>query len=224
MHGFELGYELELGHGSKYTTLASNMFKTVLGVSRQCPVLKCSRTVFICTCSKREFSCIFKGYWSRIFADFRQFRDFQQFWSSFWTLPGRAMISNAFIFLHFLWIRAIFMSKSMKFRCLVQSVTGTWPKAFRTWKFVLFAKCYLDVVKTRFFMHFQRILIDCTFLCCFCVVSMQISRFSRKSTISNDVRGLQKRIFRKIRCFWSVTHFRDTCSAVFRHFWCTKNV
>ena len=31
------------------------------------------------TCSKREFSCIFKGYGSRIFEDFRQFRDFQQF-------------------------------------------------------------------------------------------------------------------------------------------------
>ena len=32
VHGFELGYELELGHGSEYTTLASKKFRTVLGV------------------------------------------------------------------------------------------------------------------------------------------------------------------------------------------------
>ena len=70
------------------------------------------------------------------------------------------MISNAFIFLHFLWIRAIFGSNSMKFRRFVQSVTGTWPKAFRTRKSILFAKCYRDVVKTRIFMHFQRVLIE----------------------------------------------------------------
>ena len=48
----------------------------------------------------------------------------------------------------------------MKFRRLIQSVTETWPKAFRTRKSILFAKCYPDVVKTRIFMHFQRILIE----------------------------------------------------------------
>ena len=42
----------------------------------------------------------------------------------------------------------------------MQSVTGTWPKAFRTRKSILFAKCYRDVVKTRILMHFQKILIE----------------------------------------------------------------
>ena len=54
----------------------------------------------------------------------------------------------------------IFKSKSMNFRRLVQSVTGTWPKAFRTRKSIPFAKCYRDVVKTRIFMHFQRVVIE----------------------------------------------------------------
>ena len=85
---------------------------------------------------------------------------FQRFLNIVLNFPSRAMLSNAFIFLHFLWIRAIFGSKSMKFRCLVQSVTGTWPKAFRTRKFILSAKRYRHVVKTRIFMHFQRVLIE----------------------------------------------------------------
>ena len=94
---------------------------------------------------------------SRILVDFAFFNTF---WTSFWTLPSSAMLSSVFIFLHFLWIRAIFWSKSMNFRRLVQSVTGTWPKAFRTRKSIVFAKCYRDVVKTRIFMHFQRVLIE----------------------------------------------------------------
>ena len=70
VHGFELGYELELGHGSKYTILAFNMFKTVLGVFSTVPSVKV--------------------------LDYN---------ISLHTLPGRAMLSNTSIFLHFLWIR-----------------------------------------------------------------------------------------------------------------------
>ena len=77
-----------------------------------------------------------------------------------YKIPGNDWLRNAFILLHFAWIRTIFGSKSTKFRRLVQSVTGTWPKALRTWKSMFLAKCYLDVVKTVFFVDFCRVLIE----------------------------------------------------------------
>ena len=94
---------------------------------------------------------------SRILVDFAIFN---HFWTSFWSLQDNESLESAFIFLHFPWIRAIFGQKSMKFLYLVQSVTLSWSKAFRTWKSALFAKCYPDVVKTRIFVHFQRVLIE----------------------------------------------------------------
>ena len=77
---------------------------------------------------------------SRIFVDFAFFNSF---WAAFWTLPGSEWLPNAFIFLHFLWIRAIFGSKSMKFRRLVQSVTRTSSELS-----ALAAKRYLDVTRS----------------------------------------------------------------------------
>ena len=60
----------------------------------------------------------------------------------------------------FAWIRSIFGSKSTKFRRLVQSVTWTWPEALRTWKSWNFAKCYVVMFKTWFFMQFLRLPIE----------------------------------------------------------------
>ena len=57
-------------------------------------------------------------------------------------------------------IRAIFGSKSTKFRRLGQSVTGTWPKAIRAWKSHYFGKYHRDVLETRFFDDFCRVLIE----------------------------------------------------------------
>ena len=58
VHGFELGYELELGHGSKYTTLASNMFKTVLGVFSTVPSVKVLSYNVYLQKSRSAFKCI----------------------------------------------------------------------------------------------------------------------------------------------------------------------
>ena len=63
-------------------------------------------------------------------------------------------------FLDFIWIRTIFVWKSMKVRCLVQSVVWTWSEAPRTWKSRFFATCNLDVVKTWFFIDFCRLPIE----------------------------------------------------------------
>ena len=52
----------------------------------------------------------------------------------------------------------------------------------------------------------------------FGIFSLQILRFYWKSTILSNFRGLQYMIFRKIRCFWTVTYVSFRFS-VFFTFW-----
>ena len=83
------------------------------------------------TCSKHDFSMIFVGYSSRIFSDFDGFPQISQFLHTALTASTRRIGSKCVHFRRVLWIRAIFGSKSTKFRRLGQSVTGTRPKAIR---------------------------------------------------------------------------------------------
>ena len=77
------------------------------------------------TCSKHDFSMIFVGYSSTIFCDFDGFPQISQFLHTSLTASTRRIGSKCFHFRDILWIRAIFGSKSTKFRRLGQSVTGT---------------------------------------------------------------------------------------------------
>ena len=112
------------------------------------------------TCSKHDFSMICVGYSSRIFCDFDGFPQISQFLHTVLTASWRRIASKGVHFRGFGWIRAIFWSKSTKFRHLGQSVTGTWPKAFRAWKSHYFGKCHRDVLKTWFFVDFCRVHIE----------------------------------------------------------------
>ena len=42
----------------------------------------------------------------------------------------------------------------------MQSVTGTWHEAIRSWKSMFFAKCYLTVIKFWFLIDFCRVPIE----------------------------------------------------------------
>ena len=77
------------------------------------------------TCSKHDFSMIFVGYSSMIFCDFDGFPQISQFLHTALTASTRRIGSKCVHFRGALWIRAIFGSKSTKFRRLGQSVTGT---------------------------------------------------------------------------------------------------
>ena len=74
---------------------------------------------------------IFVGYSSRNFSDFDGFPQISQFLHTALTASTRRIGSKCVHFRGVLWIRAIFGSKSTKFRRLGQSVTGTCPKAVR---------------------------------------------------------------------------------------------
>ena len=107
-----------------------------------------------------DFSMIFVGYSSLIFSDFDGFPQISQFLHTALTASTRRIGSKCVHFRGVLWIRAIFGSKSTKFRRLGQSVTGTCPKAVRAWKSPYFGKYHRDVLETRFFDDFCRVLID----------------------------------------------------------------
>ena len=77
------------------------------------------------TCSKLHFPSIFVGYSSRIFCDFHGFSHISSFSRIVLHASRRQIASKHVHFLDSVWIRAIFGWKSMKFRRLVQSVTGT---------------------------------------------------------------------------------------------------
>ena len=76
------------------------------------------------TCSKHDFSMIFVGYSSTIFCDFDGFPQISQFLHTVLTASRERIGSTCVHFRGFGWIRAIFGSKSTKFRRLGQSVTG----------------------------------------------------------------------------------------------------
>ena len=95
-----------------------------------------------------------------IFDDFHGFSQISSFLHIVLNASRKQIAPKYLHFRDFVWIRAIFGWKSMKFRRLLQSVTLTCPEAFRTWKSRFFAKCYLDVLKRWFFVDFCRVLID----------------------------------------------------------------
>ena len=109
------------------------------------------------------------------------------------TVSRKRIASKYVHFRGFWWIRSIFWSKSTKFRRLGQSVTGTWPKAFRAWKSHYFAKCHIDLLKSRFFVDFCRVLIE-DFLR-FWRISTDFAVFAHSSERFHEANCFQRRSF-----------------------------